>query len=384
MKVLHFYKAFGGKERGGVAHFITHLAHVTTPLGVAHTVLSLEPRPQPARVTPDYVQHHAKEDFRLASTSVSFSAVGKFSELAAQADVVHYHFPWPYMDVAHFLARAQKPSIVTYHSDIVRQRFFNRLYQPLMRRFLGSVDAIVATSPNYLASSSVLAQFREKTEVIALGIDQALYPEPDACKVAALRERFGGRFFLFVGVLRYYKGLHFLMQALAGCPWPVVLAGGGPELPRLRAMADSLGLKNVHFIGEVSEQEKMDLLQACHAFVFPSHLRSEAFGISLLEASMLGRPMISAEIGTGTSFVNRDGETGIVVPPADPAALRQAMRILWESPELAQKYGRAARDWFDALCGRAYFGRQYLALYERVCATAGGRHAKGSCTGRFS
>lgn len=366
MKVLHFYKAFGGKERGGVAHFITHLAHVTTPLGVEHAVLSLEQQPQPAHVTPDYVQHHAKEDFRLASTSVSFSAIGKFSRLAAQADVLHYHFPWPYMDVAHFLVRPKKPSIVTYHSDIVRQRFFNRLYQPLMRRFLGSVDAIVATSPNYLASSPVLGRFREKTQVIPLGIDEGLYPQPDAGKAAELREKFGERFFLFVGVLRYYKGLHFLMQALEGCDWPVVLAGGGPELPRLRTMAESLGLKNVHFVGEVSEQEKMDLLHACHTFVFPSHLRSEAFGISLLEACMRGRPMISAEIGTGTSFVNRDGETGIVVPPADPAALRQAMETLWESPELARRYGQAARTWFDALCGQAQFGREYLALYERV------------------
>lgn len=366
MKVLHFYKAFGGKERGGVAHFITHLAHVTAPLGVNHSVLSLEREPQPPRATPDYVQYQAKESFRLASTSVSFSAIREFSRLAAEADVLHYHFPWPYMDVAHFLARPRKPSIVTYHSDIVRQRFFNQLYQPLMKRFLGSVDAIVATSPNYLASSPVLARFREKTQVIALGIDEALYPTPLADRVEALRHRFGERFFLFVGVLRYYKGLHFLMQALAGCDWPVVIAGGGPERDRLRALAESLGVKTVHFIGEVSEQEKMNLLQACHAFVFPSHLRSEAFGISLLESCMLGKPMISAEIGTGTSFVNRDGETGIVVPPANPAALRQAMGTLWESPDVAQRYGRAARAWFDALCGQAQFGQQYLALYERV------------------
>src|SRR5690606_27385983 len=121
--------------------------------------------------------------------------------------------------------------------------------------------------------------------------------------------------------------------------------------------------------GEVSEQEKMDLLHACHAFVFPSHLRSEAFGISLLEACMRGRAMISADIGTGTSFVNRDGETGIVVPPADPVALRQAMRSLWESPQLAQRYGQAARARFDVLCGQAQFGQEYLALYERVWAS---------------
>jgi rhamnosyl/mannosyltransferase len=66
------------------------------------------------------------------------------------------------------------------------------------------VDRIVATSPNYLATSDVLDKFREKTNVIPIGIDRSTYPEPSSTLLAHWRRRFGDRFFLFVGVLRYY------------------------------------------------------------------------------------------------------------------------------------------------------------------------------------
>ena len=71
------------------------------------------------------------------------------------------------------------------------------------------------------------------------------------------------------------------------------------------------------------------MFELCFAVLFPSHLRSEAFGISLLEGAMYGKPLISSEIGTGTTYINIDKETGLVVPPSDPIALREAMDFLW-------------------------------------------------------
>ena len=84
------------------------------------------------------------------------------------------------MDLAHFLSRVSKPTVVTYHSDIVRQKMLLRLYSPLKQRFLRSVDAIVATSPNYMASSPVLERYRDKTRIITYGLDKSIYPAPDA------------------------------------------------------------------------------------------------------------------------------------------------------------------------------------------------------------
>ena len=132
----------------------------------------------------------------------------------------------------------------TYHSDIVRQKRLLRLYQPLMRRFLGSMNAIVATSPNHLASSEVLKRYRDKTRMIAYGLDKSIYPEPRRDRLAYWRARIGQRFFLFVGVLRYYKGLHILLEAAAGADNPVVIVGAGPIEAELKAHADPRAFGN--------------------------------------------------------------------------------------------------------------------------------------------
>ena len=108
----------------------------------------------------------------------------------------------------------------------------------------------------------------------------------------------GQNFFVFVGVLRYYKGLHILMEAAQNSAWPVVVIGAGPVENALREQARELGLLNVKFLGGVSEEDKVAILKLSYALVFPSHLRSEAFGISLLEGAMFGKPLISSEIGT--------------------------------------------------------------------------------------
>lgn len=346
--------------------FIRHLSKATGSLGIENTVLTLDKRPVPGYLDEGIRVVQAKEDFTLASTGFSRQSIGMLRELSAYADVVQYHFPWPFMDVAHFMARVKKPALVTYHSDIVRQRVLLQLYKPLMRTFLGTVDAIVATSPNYLSTSPVLQQFVDKTTVIPIGLDESLYPLPDSSAVAEWRERFGGRFYLFVGVLRYYKGLHILLEAMKESDIPVVIVGAGPVEAALLQQRTYGQLRNVHFLGVVSEQEKVDLLDACYGVVFPSHLRSEAFGISLLEGAMFGKPLISSEIGTGTSYVNVHGRTGLVVPPSSPSSLRNAMESLWQNPDRAMLLGRAARARFEELFTASQMGRSYADLYHRL------------------
>jgi rhamnosyl/mannosyltransferase len=127
-----------------------------------------------------------------------------------------------------------------------------------------------------------------------------------------------------------------------------------------------LGLKNVHFLGYLPEMDKVVLLKLCFGVLFPSHLRSEAFGVSLLEGAMYGKPLISSEIGTGTTFINIANETGLVVPPGDPGALRAAMRCLWENPDFALEMGRNARTRYLKRFTAATMAESYGSLYRRV------------------
>ncbi|MCC6073200.1 glycosyltransferase family 4 protein [Massilia sp. GCM10020059] len=369
MRVLHFYKTYYPDSVGGIEQVIRQMCVGTGRLGVTNDVLTLTRQKDNADF--EFEGHHVRRvplDFEIASNAVSFAAFGELARMAEQADVVHYHFPWPFMDLAHFISRVNKPSLVTYHSDIVRQKHLLRLYQPLKHRFLKSVDAIVASSPNYMASSQVLERYQDKTRVITYGLDKSTYPAAKPELMDKWRAKVGERFFLFVGVLRYYKGLHILLDAVASSDYPVVIVGSGPIEAELKAHAERLGLKHVLFVGAVDEDDKAALLTLCYAMAFPSHLRSEAFGISLLEGAMYGKPMISSEIGTGTTYINIDGDTGLVVPPSDPQALGEAMRTLWDNPQLAADMGKRAEARYWELFSSETMASNYLALYEELAA----------------
>jgi O-antigen biosynthesis rhamnosyltransferase len=371
MRILHFYKTSFPESMGGVEQVIDQIARGTNNHGIHTDVLSLSEKPSHAMIEVNgYQVHHCKLNFQIASNGFSFSVFKKFKELALQADLIHYHFPWPFMDLVHLFTRTKKPTLVTYHSDIVRQKYWLKLYQPLMNWFLKDVGCIVATSPNYLATSNVLAKYKEKIQLITYGLDKKNYPVPTTEKLNYWGERFGPKFFLFVGVLRYYKGLHILLEAAKGTSYPIVIVGAGPIEAELKKQAEETGLSNIHFLGFLSDEDKVALLTLCYAVLFPSHLRSEAFGISLLEGAMYGKPLISSEIGTGTSFINIANDTGLVVPPSDPLALRQAMRTLWDNPEMAAEMGLKAEARYRELFTADKMVASYIDLYRKLIEKA--------------
>ncbi|MDQ2079898.1 glycosyltransferase family 4 protein [Xanthobacteraceae bacterium Astr-EGSB] len=369
MRVLHFYKTAIPDTVGGVEQVIHQLGRGAARRGHEIAVLSLSPAPDPRVVVTDgYSVHRERIDFEIASTPFSLSSLHRFSQLSKWADIVHFHFPWPFMDLARLVVSLDKPSIVTYHSDIVRQTMLLGLYRPLMNKFLGSADQIVATSSNYLSTSPTLDRFRDRVSVIPIGLDRSNYPAPTTSKIALWRDRLGPKFFLFIGVLRYYKGLHILLDAMHGLDCPLVIIGTGPIEDEIKRRVHKLGLANVHLLGYLPDEDKVAILQLAYGIVFPSHLRSEAFGVSLLEGAMFGKPMISSEIGTGTTFINISSETGLVVPPSDPNGLRDAMRTLWENETLAAEMGRRAEERYRIYFTGDQMNDRYIDLYRRMIA----------------
>ncbi|WP_226647211.1 glycosyltransferase [Microbulbifer variabilis] len=366
IKILQCYRTFYPESQGGLEHAILEMAS-NTP---SSEVLTLSEKPGTYFVGKRKVLVTAnKRWFSVASCCVGFGLL--LSLRRHRAQLLHLHFPWPFGDIAYLLAGRSRPLVITYQSDIVRQRFLGILYRPLMHRFLKRADRIVATSQNYVDSSDVLKNYQDKVEVIPLGISEGEYPSPSQETLLSHESHCGRDFMLFVGVLRYYKGLEYLIRAAAQQPYKVVIAGKGPESLRLKQLAKKLGADNVIFLGYVSDEDKIALLQLCRAVVFPSHLRSEAFGISLVEGLMCGKPLISCEIGTGTSFVNCAGETGLVVEPANYLALREAMGEFWTNPSKARAMGKAARLRFDNLFTAKKMAETYKKLYSEVLLERG-------------
>jgi len=305
-------------------------------------------------------------DWEIASSPFSIRAFREFRRLQRQADLIHLHYPWPFGDILYLLGGASKPAVVTYHSDIVKQKWLQYVYAPLRKLSFAKVRIVAATSPNYVRSSLTLRPYRDKTVSIPLGLDESRYPQPRMDKVREYEERWGARYFAFVGVFRYYKGLSYLIEAAVGVRATIVLMGDGPERLKIEALANELGAANVVFLGAVDAQTKVDVLAGCGGFVFPSCYRSEAFGLGLVEAAMRGKPMLSCEIGTGTSYVNLNGVTGLTVEPRDPRALKWGMEELLSDPRRSDRYGLAARQRYQDLLSASRFVESYRTVYRQL------------------
>jgi glycosyltransferase involved in cell wall biosynthesis len=151
---------------------------------------------------------------------------------------------------------------------------------------------------------------------------------------------------LFVGRLRYYKGLTDLLRALpAVADAHLALVGDGPLRGECLRLIDELGMAGrVTMAGHVEDVDLARWYLAADLFVLPSNTRAEAFGTAIVEAMAAGLPVVSTEIETGTSWVNLDGRTGLTVPPRDPPALAAAINRLVADAPLREAYGRNGRQ----------------------------------------
>ncbi len=371
IRVLHVYSRYFPDSTGGVEEAIRQITSTTRKFEIESQVFCLSKTSNPKEIIYQGINVvRDRSHFEIGSCAFGgVSAFKRFAALAKWAQVINYHFPWPFADLLHLGVRPEVPTVLTYHSDVVKQRFLNKIYSPLRYLTLSSMNSIIATSPNYAKTSPVLSnqRFRNKVQIIPLGIEERVFrldPKAKTLKDFGLEDN--EPFFLFIGILRYYKNVQTLIEASVKLPVKVVIAGSGPEESILRNQALKLGLDNVIFTGYVTNCEKDLLLRRCHGLVLPSHLRSEAFGMVLVEAAMFGKPMISCEIGTGTSFINIDGETGFVIPPQNSAKLAQAMHALINDEELALSFGKTARLRYETYFSGDTLGRSYADLYKEL------------------
>jgi len=262
-------------------------------------------------------------------------------------DVMNFHSPYPWGELSFLFSRIGVPSVVLYHSDIVRQKRLLTAYRPFLERFLDRVDLIVVSSPNLVRGSEFLAPRAGRCRVVPFGLPAARLTTTPAmeARAAELRAAHPGRkIVLFVGRLVYYKGVDVLVRAMASVDADLVLMGRGPLEKEIAELAAANGVAaRLTSLPPQDEDELSAWYRAADVFCLPSVARSEAFGLVQIEAHAAGTPVVSTDLPTGVPFANLDGVTGLIVPPGDAAALAAALTRLLADDRLRARLGAQAR-----------------------------------------
>ncbi len=347
MRVLLLYKDYYPVV-GGIENHIRLLSRGLRAEGLDARVLVTNTGPETVNLPIDGVPvTKTGRQAHILSTPISLSYFTEMRRQTQSADLVHLHAPYPPAELAQLLLGRGRPAVLSYHSDIIRQKRTGQLYAPLLMKFLHRAALVAASSPAYIESSPFLQRVRNKCRVIHYGIDTKRFEETEQVREDAqqLRSRFGELpLLLFIGRLRHYKGVDVLIRAMHDIRARLLTIGTGPMQEAWQNLAQAQNLTDkIFFLGDASEREALAARYAADLFVLPSTNRAEALGIVQLEAMACGLPVVCTELGTGTSYVNRDGATGLVVPPNDPRALAVAVNRLLASPALRAKMGVEGR-----------------------------------------
>lgn len=291
-------------------------------------------------------------------------------------DVVHLHFPNPLAHLASFFLPKSIKRVITWHSDIVRQKRLLALYLPLLQRVTLRADALIAATPAHFTSSTQIPSSLPvvKRHVIPYGrdfSDLALTPAAvelcTALKTKAKSVSTSGHIIFALGRHVYYKGFDVLIEAMQHIDAQLILGGNGPLKAELHQLAERLDVAHkVTFTGSIPEADLAAYFNACDVFCLPSVAQSEAFGLVQLEAMACGKPVVCTLLNNGVNVVNQAGVTGLAVPVRDATALAEALNKLLHDDALRSKLGQQAKAHAISGYSLTAMSNSHLALYSSL------------------
>jgi rhamnosyl/mannosyltransferase len=301
-RILHIFQKFSFEPKGGIEQaikqysFALHKYHQCQ-----NTVLYLDLKPRLEKK--DYLTAVSTMQIGkfLSCAIPDLSFFQKFIELQKKHDVIIFHYPFPIQDLTLIFGLINKPYFIYYHSDIIRQKKLLLIYNPLRYFFFKFAKQIITSSENYLRSSIFLRNYKKKTKSISLILNNEL--------MTFKKKKIPYKYFLFIGQCRHYKNIDQIIQAFKQLPQHQLIMIG----PKKEQLVNYDLSSNVSVIANVRDEEKYNYIAQCQALILPSSNRAEAFGYSLLEGLYFKKPLISSEIKSGTSFINKHLKTGLVL-----------------------------------------------------------------------
>ena len=291
-KVIHIYKTYKPFTHGGVETYIDSIINYKNSK-FKHTLLSIGNINHTNQKKKIF-----KKSFSINSDTISFQLFFYlYKNVDRKNNILHLHTPWPSMEL--FLNIVGFENIVlTYHSDIVRQKLSNFFYKIINIKLLkkNRIKKIIVTSNIYYKTSKILMHIpRSKIRIIPIGIDDLSIPSKKSISKKL-------KYILFIGSNRTYKGIILLERLIKKRNFNIVIIGS--NLKKFNQY------KNVKVYENINDIDKEKLISKAYLLLMTSITRNEAFGIALIEALRSGLPLISPNIKSGVSWINKHNETG--------------------------------------------------------------------------
>ena len=303
---------------------------------------------------------------KKAATMIAPAMIKWMRRHANEYDIIHVHHPDPMAALALRLSGYKGRVILHWHSDIVAQKFLLKFYIPLQEWLIKRAEKIVGTTPIYLQNSPYLASAQEKTVCVPIGIDPIVC---DNNKVRNFRSLYPGKKIVFaLGRLVPYKGFDCLIDAAGMLPddYVVLIGGVGPLEADLQEQIQRRHLeKKVRLLGYIRSEDIPEMFGACSVFVMSSKMKTEAFGIVQIEAMSCARPVVATTIpGSGVSWVNENGFSGLNVPPQNPRSLANAVQVICSKPETYDRFSDGALERYATCFTSDIMIDRTIQLYE--------------------
>lgn len=287
--------------------------------------------------------------------------------------LVHLHLPNPMGHFASNVLPSSVKRVISWHSDVVKQKNLLTIYQPYVKRLLKQASAVIVSTPHLAEHSPQLAIARQRgiIHVIPYGIEFDFFSLTNYKKrVECIRKQFNNGFIIFaLGRHVYYKGFCYLIEAMAQLSADIILllGGKGPLTPVLKQHVEKLQLmQRVCFLDEIEKEELPAYYHACDVFCLPSIEPSEAFGIVQLEAMACAKPLITCDLPGGVSTINQHNVTGFIVPPRAPDLLAKSIERLYHEPALCHTFGQAAYAYAKERFTSELMVQKVKRLYEKL------------------
>jgi glycosyltransferase involved in cell wall biosynthesis len=307
-------------------------------------------------------------------------------------DIVHLHYPFIFGQEMIWMRNwlRRHPYVVTYHQDLLLSGLIDkgvRLHHQLVgKRVLLGAKYLIATTLDYAHASrlgELAPRMGERLVEVPNGVDGSrfnpnmLSPE----RLAALREQYGiekdAFVFLFVGGLdraHYFKGVEVFLNAFAQLvgsaetPVRLLIVGDGDLRETYQAQAAKLGIQDrVTFSGRIADSDLPSHYALGDALVLPSTTMGEAFGVVLLEAMAMGKPVIASNL-PGVRTVVEDGVDGFLIKPSDVDDLAAKMTLLLADRAKASEMGRRGRAKVEARYDWSHIIPRLMDIYQSVGA----------------